>query len=45
MLDDNGRVMKKVPPGVAAELTGWKDLPSAGDIAIEVKSEVEYISV
>ena len=40
MHDDSGHMMKKVSPGVAAELTGWKDLPSAGDIVIEVKSEV-----
>lgn len=31
MRDSNGKAIKEVHPGMAATVTGWKTLPSAGD--------------
>ncbi|KAL1513124.1 hypothetical protein ABEB36_002584 [Hypothenemus hampei] len=35
----DGTSLNEVPPGYPAEIDGWKDLPSAGDIVLETKNE------
>ncbi|KAL2313931.1 Translation initiation factor IF-2, mitochondrial [Schizosaccharomyces pombe] len=41
LVDVNKKSIKQVLPGQAAQVYGWKDLPIAGDLAYEVKSESE----
>ncbi|PVG01707.1 initiation factor 2 [Serendipita vermifera] len=35
LTDSNGKTMKKVTPGTAVSIAGWKELPNAGDEVIE----------
>ena len=44
MFDDQGKIVKEAGPGRAVEVIGWRDLPSAGDVIIEVENEVLCIS-
>ncbi|XP_061535377.1 translation initiation factor IF-2, mitochondrial isoform X3 [Phycodurus eques] len=37
--DERGRAVEEAGPGVAVEVVGWKDAPSAGDAILEVESE------
>lgn len=37
--DAEGRTISEVSPGYPAEVDGWKDLPSAGELVLEVESE------
>lgn len=37
--DDKGEVQKEVTPGYPTEVEGWKDLPPAGELVLEVESE------
>ncbi|XP_061685409.1 translation initiation factor IF-2, mitochondrial [Syngnathoides biaculeatus] len=37
--DERGRAVEEAGPGVAVEVVGWKDAPSAGDVILEVESE------
>lgn len=37
--DAEGKVLKEVPPGFPAEVEGWKELPPAGQVVLEVESE------
>ncbi|CAN8000254.1 unnamed protein product [Ixodes hexagonus] len=39
MFDEWGKPLQMAPPGVPAQVIGWKELPSAGDDIIEVESE------
>ncbi|ODV62526.1 translation initiation factor 2 [Ascoidea rubescens DSM 1968] len=39
MKNEYGKTIKSVTPSMPAEITGWKDLPEAGDICIQAKSE------
>ncbi|EEC20483.1 translational initiation factor IF2, putative, partial [Ixodes scapularis] len=39
MFDEWGKPLLVAPPGVPAQVIGWKELPSAGDDIIEVESE------
>lgn len=39
LFDENGRVVKEAGPSMAVEVVGWKDLPSAGELILEVESE------
>lgn len=39
LFDENGRAVKEAGPSAAVEVVGWKDLPSAGEILLEVESE------
>ncbi|WVQ73734.1 translation initiation factor IF-2 [Cryptococcus sp. DSM 104548] len=42
MQDDKGKAIREAPPGTPVSVTGWKDLPSAGDELLEaVKGEDE----
>jgi translation initiation factor IF-2 len=35
MQDDKGKPLREAPPGTPVSITGWKDLPSAGDQLLE----------
>lgn len=37
--DEKGEVQKEVTPGYPTEVEGWKDLPPAGELVLEVESE------
>ncbi|CAJ1052747.1 translation initiation factor IF-2%2C mitochondrial [Xyrichtys novacula] len=39
LFDENGQTLKEAGPSVAVEVVGWKDLPSAGELLLEVESE------
>ncbi|XP_049426837.1 translation initiation factor IF-2, mitochondrial [Epinephelus fuscoguttatus] len=39
MFDENGRAVKEAGPSMAVEVVGWKELPSAGEVILEVESE------
>ncbi|XP_070683855.1 translation initiation factor IF-2, mitochondrial isoform X2 [Pempheris klunzingeri] len=39
LFDENGRVVTEAGPSAAVEVVGWKELPSAGDVILEVESE------
>lgn len=39
MFDHNGKVVENTPPGKPVEILGWRELPSSGDIILEVDSE------
>ncbi len=40
LFDENGRAVTEAGPSAAVEVVGWKDLPSAGEMILEVESEV-----
>lgn len=40
LFDENGRVVTEAGPSEAVEVVGWKELPSAGEMILEVESEV-----
>lgn len=40
LFDENGRAVMEAGPSAAVEVVGWKDLPSAGELILEVESEV-----
>lgn len=40
LFDENGRAVMEAGPSSAVEVVGWKDLPSAGELILEVESEV-----
>ena len=37
--DESGKTVTKAGPAQAVEITGWKDLPGAGDEVVQVKTE------
>lgn len=39
LFDENGQAVTEAGPSVAVEVVGWKELPSAGEIILEVESE------
>ncbi|CAB1412807.1 unnamed protein product [Pleuronectes platessa] len=39
LFDENGRALTEAGPSCAVEVVGWKELPSAGDVILEVESE------
>ncbi|KAF7266698.1 hypothetical protein GWI33_019990 [Rhynchophorus ferrugineus] len=39
--DADGKPLEQVPPGYPAEIDGWRELPSAGELALEANSEKE----
>lgn len=40
LFDHNGQPLNEVEPGNPVEILGWRELPLAGDIILEVESEV-----
>lgn len=45
LFDHNNQPIDLVTPGMPTELLGWRELPSAGEIILEVKSEKQAHSV
>lgn len=43
LFDEMGRTVTEAGPGTAVEVVGWKAVPSAGDLLLEVESEVSLI--
>lgn len=39
MLNDNGKAVISAVPSMPVQVTGWKDLPEAGEMLLEVESE------
>lgn len=39
LFDHNGTVMDSVTPGLPVEILGWRELPQAGDVILEVETE------
>lgn len=39
MVDDKGAMVNSAEPGTPVNLTGWRELPSAGDEVLQVESE------
>uniref|UniRef100_A0A3P9MQN7 Translation initiation factor IF-2, mitochondrial n=1 Tax=Oryzias latipes TaxID=8090 RepID=A0A3P9MQN7_ORYLA len=39
LFDEHGRMVMEAGPGAAVEVSGWKELPSAGELILEVESE------
>ncbi|KAK3922620.1 Translation initiation factor IF-2, mitochondrial [Frankliniella fusca] len=39
MFDENGQQISQAPPSTPVEMMGWKELPAAGDVVLEVESE------
>ncbi|XP_026273627.1 translation initiation factor IF-2, mitochondrial isoform X1 [Frankliniella occidentalis] len=39
MFDELGKQISKAPPSTPVEMMGWKELPAAGEILLEVESE------
>lgn len=39
LFDENGRALTEAGPSAAVEVVGWKELPSAGEVILEVESE------
>jgi len=40
LFDHNGQPMIEAPPGTPVEILGWRELPLAGELILEVESEV-----
>ena len=40
LFDHNGKPLEKAEPGNPVEILGWRELPLAGDLILEVDSEV-----
>ena len=40
MFNEEGKPVQKAEPSAAVEVIGWKELPSAGDVFLQAKSEV-----
>ena len=40
MFDDKGQVVSEARPSTAVEVLGWREIPLAGDIMLQVESEV-----
>lgn len=41
LFDHNGKPMEKAEPGTPVEILGWRELPLAGDLILEVETEVK----
>jgi translation initiation factor IF-2 len=40
IIDEKGIVVKEAGPSMPVEISGWKSLPSAGDVVLQTESEV-----
>uniref|UniRef100_A0A1I8P923 Tr-type G domain-containing protein n=1 Tax=Stomoxys calcitrans TaxID=35570 RepID=A0A1I8P923_STOCA len=45
LFDHNGKPLDKAEPGTPVEILGWRELPLAGDLILEVESEKKANSV
>lgn len=39
IFDEWGKPVQEIEPGCAAQITGWKTIPNAGDLVLEVENE------
>ncbi|XP_048374367.1 translation initiation factor IF-2, mitochondrial isoform X2 [Sphaerodactylus townsendi] len=39
MFDENGKAMEAASPGMPVQIAGWKEVPPAGEVILEVESE------
>ncbi|XP_064111315.1 translation initiation factor IF-2, mitochondrial-like [Macrobrachium nipponense] len=39
MFSDSGKPLKDAPPATPVQIIGWRDLPAAGDLILEVESD------
>lgn len=42
MTDHQGRTLKEATPGMPVKVTGWKDVPLAGDEMLQANDDVKY---
>ena len=40
MFNEHEQQIQRAPPGTPVEVTGWRDVPSAGDLVFQVQSDV-----
>lgn len=45
LFDHNNQPIEVATPGVPTEILGWREVPAAGDVALEVESEKKATSV
>ncbi|XP_030370264.1 translation initiation factor IF-2, mitochondrial isoform X2 [Scaptodrosophila lebanonensis] len=45
LFDHNGQPLSEAPPGTPVEILGWRELPLAGELILEVESEKKAHSV
>ena len=45
LFDHNGQPMTEAQPGMPVEVLGWRELPLAGDLILEVESEVRFVRI
>ena len=45
LFNEKDQRIKQAPPGTPVEITGWKDVPSAGDIVLQVETDVSTAEV
>lgn len=43
LFDHNGQPLTEAPPGTPVEILGWRELPLAGELILEVESEVRAV--
>ena len=43
MYNDQGKAVTDAGPSCAVEVIGWRELPSAGDLILQVKTEVRTL--
>ncbi|KAL7414876.1 hypothetical protein BDY24DRAFT_339112 [Mrakia frigida] len=44
LMDDKGKTVKSALPGFPVVVTGWKEVPSAGDAMLQASSESEVVN-
>lgn len=42
MYTDRGKVVDRAPPSTPVQVTGWKELPTAGERIFQVEKEVHF---
>lgn len=42
MFDEAGQQISQAMPSCPVEMMGWRELPAAGEVLLEVESEVQY---
>lgn len=45
MFNDNGETIQQATPSTPVQVLGWKELPSAGDVTIQVPSEKKAVEI
>lgn len=45
MFDEAGKHISHATPSTPVEMMGWRELPAAGDVLLEVESEVYFQTI